>query len=237
MNSNLMWLLPTRGRPQLCQDALNACKKANMTSQMIVMVDDRVDDYPDLMVPKNVSILRKPFDMADCMRYVFDHFPNEKFYGWLSDDHIPVTNGFDVKLEKNAGDWFLADCRDDYIGTVAHQITHTLSGAFCWGGDLVRAVGWWALPEVRQAGVDDAWVEICVRRLSLRKYDDQIYVEHHNYRTGKREKDETDSHERDGENYIHHDFEIYRRWKQKQNDVDAADRIIEAMNKVGFELP
>lgn len=81
----------------------------------------------------------------------------------------------------------------------------------CWGGELVRTVGWWALPGVKQAGIDTAWTAI-VQPLGLARYTPQVICEHMNYRTGKRPLDETDSWFRKGINYIQKDIDFRDAW-------------------------
>lgn len=224
-----MWLLPTRGRAELCQEALDTCAAASMTSKLLVMIDSRIDEYPDLKnpMPKTCEIIRQPFDMADCMRFIFDVFPDEKNYGWLADDLQPETKGFDKILEQAAGDWCVADCNDGgFIGTINHNKEHSLCGAFCWGGELIRTVGWWALPGVQQAGIDDAWTEIVTYALpKLRKYQADCIVNHFHFKTGKRPFDNTDLWERDGIQYIENDFQKFNNWKARGGAKKAAEKI------------
>lgn len=206
-----------------------------MTSPMLVIVDDRVDNYQDLRAPENVTVLRRPWDMADCMRYVFDTYPDEAAYGWIADDNVPITPGFDKLMEMATEGWFVVDC-EDHFWCGDKDISHTLVGCFVWGGKLVRAVGWWALPKVRQAGIDDAWCDICTYYSELRRHCADIVVEHHNWRSRKRPEDRTDSWRRDGVNYVANDFRIWNDWKRDRGPEDAVDRIVGAMARDGITL-
>ena len=43
-----IWLLSTRGRPEACQQVLDACEETGMTSPGVVYVDETVDEYQDI---------------------------------------------------------------------------------------------------------------------------------------------------------------------------------------------
>jgi len=214
-----MWLLPTRGRKELCQEALDACFETRMTSAGVIFVDDRIDDYADLVLPNNWLKAVGPLTMAETMRWAFNTFPHEVFYGWIADDLRPRTTHWDKKLEDAAGGWFISHCSDGYLEG-AH-----LSGAFCWGGELVRNVGWWALPEVKQAGIDNAWFEVIGRTLQNVIYRDDVVVEHLHWKNSKRPRDETDNWSRDGYEYIRADFEIFKQWRASGKPREICDEL------------
>lgn len=237
-----MWLLPTRGRAKLCGQALRACLTARMSRPMVLWIDPRggqVKDYQAecqaIGLPENWIVKEEPAEMADTMRWVFDHFPAERHYGWLADDLFPRTVGFDALLEQGSLPFHLADCDDDHY--LAHDalIRHrSLCGAFCWSGDLVRAVGWWALPKVKQAGIDNAWTLLCVDLLPLRHFMEGVVVEHANWRTGKRPYDGTDEHSRAGENYVNEDMQMFEHWRSSDDPHRAVQRIKTAMSEKGI---
>jgi len=218
-----MWLLPTRGRPKLCQEALDACYETGMTSDGLLIIDTRAGSYPYLHIPDNWSVIRGPLDMADAMRIAFMLYKNDKQFGWLADDLRPRTQNWDKLLEKEAGDWLLVHCNDLWIANSVSDRARSLCGAFCWGGELVRTVGWWALPDVRQAGIDDAWIDIT--HPDYRKYIDEIVVEHIQHKNGKRPKDDTDNWVRDDINYINQDFRLYEQLKFG-NEFEKLNKLI-----------
>ena len=219
-----MWLLPSRGRPKECQEAIDACTAAGMTSRAVVSIDTRISDYPDLVVPKNWTIDRSPLDMADAMRWALDRFPNDRTYGWLSDDLRPVTEHWDKMLEKAAEPWSIVCCYEGADVRARNEMT----GAMCWGGELVRTVGWWALPGVRQAGIDDAWYNVIGHQINNIVRLKEVEVRH--LRKGVlREHDDTDSRERDGEPYIGKDFDVFGLWRNSKDAEFTVNRIRRAM--------
>ncbi len=214
-----IWLLSTRRRPEACQQVLNACYETGMTSPGVVYVDEDDGSYDKLSLPDNWTVHREPewLSLQGSMQWAYRTYPQASQYGWLADDTFPRTPGWDRLIEQATGGWNLAYCRDLWFSETpgeADQLEagNNLSSGLCFGGDLVRAVGWWALPGVIQAGVDTAWCDI-VRPLGLHRYLPDVTVEHANWRTQKRVYDETDRWERAGfGDYIDHDFGVKDAW-------------------------
>lgn len=233
-----IWLLSTRGRPKECQDALDACEASGMTSPGVVYVDETVDEYRRLNLPKNWTIHYEPKwgSLQASLQWCFERYPDASAYGWLADDVRPRTPGWDKLLEHEAGDWCLSYARDLWLSELENTRLELEDGAnissgLCWGGKLVRAVGWWALPGVRQAFIDVAWCHI-VQPLSLARYVADVTVEHLNYRTGKREKDAVDDWSRGGDNYIERDIDAGYAWLGSEDYVDVIRRIAPAAKHV-----
>lgn len=197
-----IWLLSTRGRPDEAQATIDACARTGMTSPGVVYTDGT--RYPRLRLPRNWEAHHEPewLGLQGSMQWCFETFPDATAYGWLADDTRPRSDGWDRGLEQAAGRWNLAYANDLWFAADSHEAARladgfNLSSGLCFGGDLVRAVGWWALPGVRQAGIDTAWTEI-VRPLGLHRYRPDIVVEHLNWRTGKRPRDDGDDWESHG---------------------------------------
>jgi hypothetical protein len=228
-----IWLLSSRGRPKEAQDTIDACQEAGMTSRGVLYVDGKVDYQFEL--PKNWS---KHYEsqwlgLQGSMQWCLEQYPEATQYGWLADDTRPRTKRWDKKLELAAGKWNLAYARDLWMSEIPGmleqlKVGRDLSSGLCWGGDLVRMVGWWALPEVVQAGIDTAWTEI-VRPLQLHRYIGDVTVEHLNWRTGKRKYDETDNWVQDGVDYIHGDIVRRDQWVGSKDYRDTLRRVGLAM--------
>jgi hypothetical protein len=118
--------------------------------------------------------------------------PDLDFYGWLADDTYPRSGGWDAMLGAAALRHGFACAADGgYIDGEAVEAGGDLSSGLCWAGWLVRAVGWWCPPGLRDAYVDTAWLEI-MRPLGLVHYCPHVLVEHRHWRTGKRPQDTLD---------------------------------------------
>ncbi|MDE2471130.1 MAG: hypothetical protein KGL35_20905, partial [Bradyrhizobium sp.] len=137
--------------------------------------------------------------LGESMRWFYKHFPAEPYYGWLADDLRPRTKGWDIDLARDATPNNFVCCNDDWM---AHnpqtrfliQSGKDMCGALCWGGDLVRAVGWWMPPFIKhdQVSADTCWCVILAPTGRFR-YRHDIIVEHLNWRTRKRERDAVDA--------------------------------------------
>ena len=227
-----MWLLPTRGRPALCQDTLDACVATRMTSAGVILADPTERrQYDRLKVPKNWELVKKRLDLQPCKHWFLRKYPNLPFYGLLFDDLIPLTRHWDKRYEEAAGDWYMIGCEDDYLSSRVgvHGMPTDFTGAFGWGGKLVRTVGWWGFPGVRQAGNDNAWLLIA-ENAGVRRHLKDVFMEHRNWRTGKRPCDDTDNWVRDGVRYIDADFQVFNEWRSRGAFIEIADRIKEKMS-------
>lgn len=207
-----------------------------MRSRGIVYVDETVGAYEGIRLPANWALHAEPKwgSLGASMRWCLAQYPDATQYGWLADDTVPRTHGWDRELEEAAGDWglsYAADLwfsEDDYWASQLELGTH-LSSGLCWGGDLVRTVGWWAPPGLRQAGIDTAWTAI-VSELGLARYTPDVIVEHKNWRTGKRPADAGDEWTRDGEDYIRRDIETRDRLVVSPEFRAALERVKAAIS-------
>lgn len=202
-----------------------------MTSRGVLYVDETVDEYLDVRLPPGWVAHFEPRwgSLQASMSHVFERFPNARSYGWLADDTVPRTPGWDALLEESAGRFGFAHANDDWH---SHDPTNRyefergddMSAGLCWGGDLVRAVGWWALPGLRQAGIDTAWTAM-LGPLGLTRYRHDVVVEHKHYRTGKRAEDAGDAWVRDGIDYVQADIDARDRWVASQDFIDTVVRV------------
>ena len=191
-----MWLMTTKGRPQAAKQTIDECTATGMKQSAVLYVDGDTTGY-DFPLPTNWVKVCGNGNLSGSMQYVFETYPNEKVYGWLADDNHPMTPDWCSKLEQAAHPCYLVHCKDFYISEMntynQEQLyqSKNLGAGLCWGGELVRAVGFWSPSCVVQAGIDWFWTEI-VSYAKLGIYRPDIIVKHDNWRTGRREKDSVD---------------------------------------------
>jgi hypothetical protein len=203
-----------------------------MTSRGVVYQDEIA--YPKLRLPKNWTQHHEPVwgSLQASMQWCYETFPDASHYGWLADDTRPRTQGWDRQLEHAAGDWGLSYARDLWYSETPLELDglqkgRNMSSGLCWAGSLVREVGWWALPGVRQAGIDTAWMDI-VRPLGLHRYTHDVVVEHLNWQTGKRERDAGDEWSREGVNYVERDLVVKNEWSWSPGYRELLERVARA---------
>lgn len=223
------WLLPSLSRSFLAQAALESFEETGMQTPGMLIVDPPHDGYRDLRLPEGwFSYLpTEGLGMAGAMRAFFELYPRADYYGWLADDMIAVTPGWDERLIEAAGRWNIACCDDDDLARHSHIRDGVLPGAQVFGGDLVRAVGFWAIPGVQQGGIDDWWMRL-TRELGNRVYLDDVLVRHNHYRTGRRIFDTTDLHVRNGVDYIANDRRTMEAFCAAGGLHDAVERVRKA---------
>ena len=242
-----IWLLTTRGRPDLCLKAVEAAyKQAERPFHLEVYVDELDGGYRPVqkLVEREGGVFHvepKGGGLAHSNQWCLERHPNASQYGWLADDTFPRTLGCNRKLEEATGDWFVSYANDLWL--IRQSDSHRkaiesgalMTSGLCFGGKLVRAVGAWAIPPgVKQAAIDETWCYL-IRRLFCWQYVPSVTVEHWNWRTGKRRKDKTDLWTRPGlGDYCAQDCKIANKWQRDGSLDETANRVVEAMILDGF---
>lgn len=181
-----VWLLTT-ARPGAWGETVEACRAAGMESRLVVCCDG----FREL--GEDVWHTEERQGIGFWLQWAFDKWPDAAAYGWLADDTFPRTPGFDRLLAERAGRFGLSYADDGgVVSEEALREGRDLSSGLCWGGELVRAVGWWSLPGLRGAWIDVSWLDI-VRPLHLYRYSPEVLVEHRSHRNGGRPADAIDA--------------------------------------------
>lgn len=176
-----MWVLPTYDRPERAQQALDSIEKASSTTPGLVYIDgSKNPGYQHLRIPKNWSVWKGEKNLGVCgaLNAVFSRFPNEPWYGFLSDDSIVKTPKWDQILLSKADGFSIVHSADGW------QAGPRIHGAVVFGGDLLRALGWWVPPGFVHSFCDDVWETIADAAL-LRKFIPEVMVEHCHFWNGK----------------------------------------------------
>ena len=182
-----MWILSTRGRPQLCQRLLYSMIAAGTSSPGIVIVDDDNDPaYRSLVLPNGWDLFlpRERRGQNANLNWVFKMYPNELWYGILNDDQIVRTTDWDKKLLAKSTPTNFVSSNDGHLGA------SRMAGGFIIGGNLARAWGWLSFPALWHWYADDVW-EAFGRALGNWVYVGDVLVEHCHYKFGKSTFDDT----------------------------------------------
>lgn len=153
-----MFILPSRNRPHRLAELMGAYRHTNATAPVMVRIDD--DDpakerYQNLLrtAPSDWTLHIGPrVKVTGVYVEVFKQHPNLDWYGFLGDDLVPVTDGWDAKLIAAAGRDGVSWPND---GVQAPMCTHPVIG-----GDLVRCVGWLTPPGFMHWYSDTVWAAI-----------------------------------------------------------------------------
>lgn len=129
------WLLPTRGRPGTLERFLNACEATRMSTPGTILYSDEAD------IPKSPPLTNwelhqtKAEGMGDKMREIWPLVKDLDWVGWVVDDVVPETQGWDKTLISGLDGTNIISCND---GARAPYRMHCA----VYSGDWLRALGY-----------------------------------------------------------------------------------------------
>lgn len=203
-----MWILPSRGRPENLKRFFDAYRETGADSKGVVCVDDddrTIREYINTWLPRGWKLsVAEPIGLGPRINEQVQNYPNEPWYGTLSDDVIPRTVGWDKILIEKAGSDGMAYGADGIVDEA--RFTHGVLG-----GDLVRSLGWIILPGLQRLYGDNALTDIGKERGVLR-YCPEVMLEHLHFSNGKAPVDETYKKPEAAS-----DQKIYEHWQRSRN--------------------
>jgi uncharacterized Rossmann fold enzyme len=170
-----MWFLPSRGRPANMARLLEAWRKTEASTPLILIVDaddPTLPEYKQLPLPENwtlrVAPERKP--LGELVNDAYRTCPDEPWYGFIDDDRVPGTMHWDTELVKTAGTDGMAYSDDGIKGEL-------LSTNPVVAGDLVRKMGWFVPPGLDRLYIDTVWMAYA-RRNKVARYRGDVKTTH-----------------------------------------------------------
>jgi len=207
-----MWFLPTRQRPANLKRFFEAYKKTKASTHGILIIDDDDPEYTSYMrldLPEGWvwHLNTERISVVKLYNKMFATYPDEKWYGLISDDMLPETDYWDIKLENEANKKGISHANDGIRDG-------KVPSCAVLGGDFVREMGYIFLPELNHFYADDWLAEIGKQKGNLR-YLPEVMVRHLHFTTGQSEFDKTYA-RRDGTG----DKEKFEAWKLSQAKKD-----------------
>ncbi len=211
----MAWFLPSYGRPE----SLRALQGApgGMPGNVLVLVNEddpkraeyeRLSPWPIHFVPAGSRV-------GDVWREVFLRFPDEPYYGLLSDDLSPETPQWHEKMVEAAGKRHFANPRG------GPGWPQRMRSTICIGGDLVRAMGYLVPEGFRHNFIDDVW-DLIGRTFRLVVPLHDVVVEHRHPLYGTAKTDDTYVR---GSADFEQDRERFREWRMGGEWVEVAGRV------------
>lgn len=210
-----MWLIPTRNRPKLMQELIDAMERVDDVPECAVMQDACV--YVGVKWPAHWHIHESAthLEMSGAIASLYGQHPDRSFYGMLDDHTRPVSPGWSKALEDAAGDWGIASACNDkprYRAMNHHRIMRINNYAI--GGKLARLLGWvWWTGCVHLYG-DDV-LEDLGHALGNFQHVKEAQFESLLLRDGSMKPDGNSRRMWRGENYLAHDRAAYLEWKRR----------------------
>lgn len=191
-----MWVIPSRSRPANCARLLR-----RVATPGVLCVDDDdpcLDAYRALALPFSWRLVIGPrAGLAELYNRQFRAHRSLGWFGVGADDMLPESPDWDRRLVEVA--------RHD--GMAFGEDGRSMPTHFVIGGDLVREMGWLALPGLDRIFIDTTWLQIAKGRGVLRFLPD-VKVTHMHPAQGLAEMDDTYSKHRKGE-----DLATYEAWR------------------------
>jgi hypothetical protein len=188
----MTWIIPTLSRPKQVAELVAHITALDGTSRGIVFVnhlnDEMVAEYFDTVgnhLPAGWELWRngKNLGAIGAMNEVFRVRPDEPFYGFIGDDEVIYTKDWNKRLVEAAGANKLSHTNDGW------QSGPRIHSYVCIGGDLIRAIGYMAVPTCwHWFGFDCMW-ELIAQQLPVRVFLHELEAEHRHFLNYKVKKD------------------------------------------------
>ena len=174
------------GRPRNLERFVSNYHKTKCTLHVNVVLDEAdAHNYESVDLPSHFKVICAPKGMrlGEIYNTIFDTFPDEDFYGMVSDDCVPETDEWDVKLRDACLPDLVAWPSDGFVNGKMPTLPF-------FGGDLVRKLGFWSPGDMKHWYTDNAWADIAYG-LGKAVYRDDIKLIHHHPVNGNAENDAT----------------------------------------------
>ena len=197
-----MLIIPSRGRPHNLQRLITSCLATGTSAPAWVRLDEDDDSLPQyvaLDIPWEV-VVGPRVPLSEVYNEAYRELPETNHWVFIADDVVPTTYGWDRLLIDIAGvDGMAAPSGGGTTGGCPH---------FVLGGELVRSIGWLALPGLDRLYIDTVWSDISKQRGVLRRAKD-VVLEHRHFSNRKALFDRTYRKENKAQDKI-----IYENWKR-----------------------
>lgn len=177
-----MHILPTRGRPKGLQRFFDEGKPEQ--PGVVVIEKDQRALYAGVRFPQgwNLLVREEREGYVHAANAAFDAFPNEPWYGMVSDDSVGRTPHWDSLLAAAAVPNRLVWPNDLYRGRCTFP---------CIGGELCRAAGWFVYPLLWHSYCDTVWFDLQQKLGIAGGYMEDVVLEHMHYVVHKAAYDQT----------------------------------------------
>lgn len=169
------WALPTISRPANVTRLIESYNDVKEKAAVVVFLWKDDPSFAENMAqkwPKEWLVLveGERFTAAEAMRRAMRYAPRASFYGFLADDVVFHTQ-WSTALAEAAVPCFVSYPDDG----IQHE---QLCTHFVCGGELIRALGYWALPGLEHSGLDLVWMNLGYNVPGLLRYRPDVQWDH-----------------------------------------------------------
>ena len=154
--ADLWVLVPSRGRPASVERLVRACALTCQADTKLHFAFDEDDEKigANLLAAKGCQVTTGPRDnLAGWTNKLAALHPDAPALASIGDDHLPVTDGWDAKLLAALPPGGGFTYPDD-------ERRVDIPEAVVAAGPIVRALGWFAHPDLRHWHIDQVWADL-----------------------------------------------------------------------------
>lgn len=175
----LLMLIPTRHRPQQAREAMRSAisTASRFSTDVMLLVDgDESPGYRGWSEVASGEAKMLNFGVHRGLVGTLNFFVRSSrlegysHVGFMGDDHRVRTGGWDAALMASAGQWGVAYANDLNMG-------EALPTSVVMGADIVKALGYFAPPELEHLYCDNFWLELG-RGMGELYYRADVQIEH-----------------------------------------------------------
>lgn len=212
--SDMVVIVPTRGRLQSIRRLLEAWAYTRATAHLHLGVDDDDETFDEAMVhgwaeefgvTLQVSILQRTSMCGTLNTIAVECAQRYEVCGFQGDDHLPRTNRWDSILRDALTDPPAIAYGNDLMQGVL------LPTAVFMTSDIVRTLGYMAPPGLAHLHPDTVWLD-WGKKLERITYLPEVIIEHMHPQAGKANWDEGHIRVNSGEQW-EHDEAAYQKYK------------------------
>lgn len=157
-----MFIVPTYKRPERLKNLIQAYIDTKATAPFYVLIQGNAELYEGIKYPDTwtIKVLESNIGLVAATNLGFKTFPNEKWYGIICDDQMPLTQEWDKILLDLVTDWNIVSTAD-----TLNKDEWRMAGIPVFGGEFIRCCGFIAPPCTWHICCDDWWElvgKICV---------------------------------------------------------------------------
>ena len=182
--SSMLLIVPSRKRPESCDQLLEEFKKTSKISEIIFGLDDDDEShYSDEVLARAEKNPR--LRMGGTLNLIAARNADKYDYlAFMGDDHRPRTAGWDRTLSEAIGpDAGVAYGNDLLQGNL-------LPTAVVMSSSIVKKIGYMVPPVLVHMYMDNFWLELG-KSLGNLRYREDIIIEHMHHLNGKSKPDAT----------------------------------------------
>ena len=179
---NALLIVPTRKRPDACDQLLAEFKSTAEISDIVFGIDDDDESaYSDEV--KARAEVNPRLRMGGTLNLIAAKFANDyDFLAFMGDDHRPRTKGWDRILAEEIGDAPGIAYGNDLLQGA------NLPTAVMLSSSIVRSIGYMVPPVLVHMYMDNFWLELG-RSLGNCRYRGDVIIEHMHYLNNKAKPD------------------------------------------------